>query len=142
LGQFTGLAITAGQRKLVVQELRRHADLIDQQLRIHVALTGALARKLAADRKTLATLGLQREVEAPYIRGKIRSDARWIERRRHYLRQGSGLEGIAQASEVAWKLREAWVALIERRFDELAFRDLLKEVEMLASAAEAARKLD
>lgn len=142
LGQFTGLAITAGQRKLVVQELRRHAELIDQQLRIHVALTGALARKLAADRTTLATLGLQREVEAPYIRGKIRSDARWIERRRHYLRQGSGLEAMAQASEVAWKLREAWVALIERRFDELAFRDLLKEVEMLASAAEAARKLD
>jgi hypothetical protein len=142
LGQFTGLAITAGQRKLVVQELRRHADLIDQQLRIHAVLTGALARKLAADRKTLATLGLQREVEAPYIRGKIRSDARWIERRRHYLRQGSGLEAVARASEVAWKLREAWVALIERRFDELAFRDLLKEVEMLASAAEAARKLD
>jgi hypothetical protein len=142
LGQYTGLAITVVQRKLVVQELRRHADLIDQQLRIHAVLTGALARKLAADRKTLAILGMQREVEEPYIRGKIRSDARWIERRRHYLLQVSGLEAVAQASEAARKLREVWVALIERRFDELAFRDLLKDVEMLASTAEAARTLD
>jgi hypothetical protein len=142
LGQFTGLAISAVQRKLVVQELKRHADLIDQQLRIQAALTGALASKLAADRKTLASLGMQREVEEPYIRGKIRSEAHWIERRRHYLLQGSGLEAVAQASEAAKKLREAWVALIERRFDELAFQDLLKDVEMLASAADAARQLD
>jgi len=142
LGKLTGLTISAVQRKLIVQELKRHADLIDQQLRIHAALTGALASKLAADRKTLATLGMQREVEEPYIRGKIRSDAKWIERRRHYVLQGSGLEAVAQASEAAKKLREAWVALIERRFDELAFQDLLKDVEMLASAADAARELD
>jgi hypothetical protein len=142
LGQYTGLAITAVQRKLVVQELRRHAELIDQQLRIHAALTGALARKFAADRRTLATLGMQREVEEPYIHGKIRGHAKWIERRRHYLLQGNGLGAVAQASEVARKLREAWVALIERRFDELAFRDLLKDVEILASAADAARELD
>ena len=98
--------------------------------------------RLAADRKTVATLGMQREVEAPYIRGKIRSDARWIGRRRHYLLYGSGLGALAQASEAATKLREAWVALIERRFDELAFRDLLKHVEMLVSAVENARKLE
>ena len=142
LGQFTGLAISAVQRKLVFQELKCHADLIDQQLRIHAALTGALASKLAADRKTLATSGMQREVEEPYVRGKIRNDAQWVERRRHYLLQGSGLEAVAQASEAAKKLRETWVALIERRFDELAFQDLLKDIEMLASAADAARQLD
>lgn len=141
LGQLTGLAISAVQRGMIADELREHADLINQQLRIHVALTKALAGKLIADRKSAAYLGAQREVEAPFVNGPLKKEDNWIKRRRHYLILGSGLGSIAEASSAAEKLQKAWVAVVERKFDEMAFQDLLKDTAALVAIAENAKNL-
>ncbi len=141
LGQLTGLAITAVQRGMIANELRERADLIDQQLRIHAALTKVLADKLVADRKSIADLGAQREVEGPFVDGPLRREDNWIRRRRHYLLLGVGMGPMTEASSAAEKLQKAWVAVVEGEFDELAFQDLLKDTAALVAVAENARNL-
>lgn len=141
LGQFTGLAVTAVQRHLVAKEIRERADLIDQQLRIHATLTRALGEKLEADTRSISTLGMQRETEDPFVAGTIKNEQAWTKARRQYLLQAGGVTALEEASEAATKLREAWVAIVTRKFDEVAFQDLLKDVALLVSTVETARKL-
>jgi len=141
LGQLTGLGVAGVQRHMVVREIRERADLIDQQLRIHTVLTRALGEKLEADVKSITTLGMQREVEGPFVAGKIKNEQAWIKARRRHLLRAGGVSTLAEASEAAGKLRQAWLAVVTREFDELAFQDLLKDVALLANKVETVRKL-
>jgi hypothetical protein len=141
LGQLAGLVTKTVQRHYIAKELKARADIIEQQLRIQKEVTRAVAKKLTADLQSIATLGIQREVMSPYVKGKITNESKWIQQRKTYVLAKAGVDTLSSAEQAAAKLQQAWVAVINREFDELAFHDLLKDIETLVSLAETAKAI-
>lgn len=141
LGQLAGLVAKTVQRHYIAKELKARADIIEQQLRIQKEVTRAVAKKLRADLQSIATLGIQREVMSPYVKGKITNESKWIQQRKTYVLAKAGVDALSSAEQAAAKLQQAWVAVIKREFDELAFHDLLKDIETLVSLAETAKAI-
>jgi hypothetical protein len=141
LGQLAGLVVKTVQRHDIAKELKARADIIEQQLRIQKEVTRAVAKKLTADLQSIATLGIQREVISPYVKGTITNESKWIQQRKTYVLAKAGVDALSSAEHAAAKLQQAWVAVINREFDELAFHDLLKDIEALVSLAETARSI-
>ena len=141
LGQLAGLVAKTVQRHYIAKELKARADIIEQQLRIQKEVTRAVAKKLTADLQSIATLGIQREVMSPYVKGRITNESKWIQQRKTYVLAKAGVDALSSAEQAAAKLQQAWVAVINREFDELAFHDLLKDIETLVSLAETAKAI-
>lgn len=141
LGQAAGLVVAGVRERAIARELQARADLIDLQLRIHKELLEALRGKLRADQQSVFDLGYARDVKEPFEAGQIGDSRVWIERRRGYLLMNKDLEALEKAGDVASRLRSAWRASVEGKFDAEAQRDVLKKIDEAVALAESVEKV-
>ncbi len=140
LGQAANLVVAGVRERAIGRELAARADVIDLQLRIHKDLLGALRGKLRADQQSVFDLGYARDVKEPFEEGQVGDARAWIEQRRGYLLMDKDLEALEKASRASSRLRSAWKAYVEGKFDAAAQRDALKEMDEAVALAETLEK--
>src|SRR5262249_23702460 len=139
LSKTARLTVRAVRNRALDRELTARADAIDRELRLQQAMLTALRRKLQADLASIATLGRERDVSRPYVDAAISDSRGWIALRRGYLLAPRGLEALSDPSEAASRLRAAWAAFVEGRFDEAARAGLLADLDEIVAFAESAK---
>jgi hypothetical protein len=139
LSKAARLTVRAVRSRALNRELTARADAIDRELRIQQALLSALRRKLQADLASIATLARERDVTRPFLDATISDPRGWIALRRASLLAPRGVEALSDASDAASKLRSAWAAFVEGRFDEAARAGLMTDLDEIMSFAESAK---
>ena len=139
LSKAARLTVRSVRNRALDRELIARADAIDRELRIQQALLSALRRKLQADIASIATLGRERDVTRPFVEATITDPRGWIALRRGYLLAPRGVEALSDASDAASKLRSAWAAFVEGRFDEAAQAGLMTDLDEIVAFAESAK---
>lgn len=139
LSQAASLAVRGMRNRAIDRERSARAGAIDRELHLQKALLDALRRKLQADLASLATLGRERDVTRPFLDAAIADQRDWIALRRAYLFAPRGTEALSDASDAASKLRAAWAAFVEGRFDEAARAALLADLDAIVSFAESVK---
>ena len=133
------LLVRAVRSKALTRELTLRADAIDRELRLQQAMLEALRRKVQADLTSIATLGRDRDIAHPFVDSLIADERAWIALRRSYLLAPRKVEALSEASDAASKLRSAWTAFVEGKFDEPARAALLADLDSILSFAESVK---
>jgi hypothetical protein len=142
IGKVTTLVVQGVRERAVARELEARANVIDRQLQIHHELLNALRDKIRDDARSVHDLGYARDVRKPFESDQIADARDWISQRRSYLLMDRNIEALEKASDAASRLRSAWKAWVENRFDAAALADALKQVDSavaLAATVKASR---
>src|SRR5215471_4502932 len=133
------LVVRAVRSQALTRELTRRADAIDRELRLQKAMLDALRRKVQTDLASINTLGSERDITRPFLDSIIADERAWIALRRSYLLSPRKVEALSEASDAASKLRSAWAAFVEGKFDEPARAALLADLDSILAFAESVK---
>lgn len=142
IGKAASLVVQGVRERAIARELEARANVIDRQLQIHHELLKALRDKIKDDTRSVYDLGYARDVRKPFETDQIADARDWISRRRAYLLMDRNIEALEKAGDAASRLRSAWKAWVENRFDAAALADALKQVDSavaLAATVKASR---
>jgi hypothetical protein len=141
------LAARAGREAALSRELAARGDVIAKELELERAALDAVRRTIRADAATLRELGLARDVVRPYLENAVGDPSGWIAARRTFVLPADPSEALATASDAASRLKSAWAALVEGRFDAAAWSTVVADageviayVKLLQEARKEARK--
>lgn len=140
ISKTAGLAVRASREAALSRELATRGETIARELQLEQTLLEAVRRMVRADAATVRDLGLARDVVRPYVDGAVSDAPGWIALRRSYVLPPDPSQAIAAAGDAASRLRSAWAALVEGRFDSAAWSAISADSETLASYAELLEK--
>lgn len=123
----------AGREAALSRELARRGDTIARELELERAVLDAVRRMVSADAATIRELGLARDVVRPYVENRVEDPPGWIASRRGYVLPPDPSEALATASDAASRLKTAWAALVEGRYDGAAWSAIAADSEALIS---------
>jgi hypothetical protein len=135
IGKAASLVVRGVRARAIARELEARANVIDRQLQIHHELLRALRDKIRDDARSVYDLGYARDVRKPFEADQIADAREWIGRRRAYLLMDRNVEALEKASDAASRLRSAWKAWVENRFDAAALADVMKQVDSAVAMA-------
>jgi hypothetical protein len=141
LSQTARLSVEAIRRRAIDRELSARAASIDREIQIQQTLLDAVRRKLRADLESVTTLGRARDVARPFVENTVGDPRGWIALRRGYILSAQDTDALKNASDAASKLRAAWKAFVDGRFDETARAGLMADIETMVAYAETVRAL-
>ena len=133
LARTTRLAFRGVRERVLARELELRGDAIGRELHLQQLLLEAVRRQVHADAASISELGLARDVVRPYVEGSVSDPRGWTALRRGYLLPPEPSEILAEAGDTASRLRSAWTALAEGRFDAAAWSALAADADTLAS---------
>jgi len=133
------LVVRGVRRRAIARELEARGALIESELRIQQALLDAVRRKIKADAESVVVLGRERDVTRPFLDNAVTDPRGWIALRRSSLLTPFDMDSLKDASEAASKLRSAWIAFAEGRFDETASQALLADLDAIVGFAESVK---
>jgi len=140
LGKAASLVVQGVREHAIARELAARANVIDHQLQIHQELLQALRNKLKADTQSLFVIGYARDVRKQFETDQIADAKDWISQRRAYILMDRKIDALEIASDAAGRLRSAWKAYVENKFDAAALTDALKQVDSAVALAETVRR--
>ncbi|MDZ4349561.1 MAG: hypothetical protein U1A22_08500 [Xanthomonadaceae bacterium] len=126
------------QSKVLNDELSRHADSIDRELRLQHAALSALADAYTADLEVVAAKTYRDQVALPFAgTGRLPSD--WAKTRASLLQSTLDTSTIQAAADAAGRLRASFVALVENRLGSAGIAALQNDINAILTAIDKSR---
>jgi hypothetical protein len=125
-------AVRRMRSKALEQELRERGEIIEREIALQEAALAAVNQMMQTDRQALIKAGSAELVSSPFARAPELPEA-WLERRRRMLTIESRVPSADAAVKAAAKLREAFIALMERGDTEPSVATLIAQARALAS---------
>jgi hypothetical protein len=120
-------------------ELRQRAGAIANELALQQAALQAIAGMLTVDVQAQMNLEESQEIVAPYARNAALARS-WADARERLLETTAALENADAAAHAAGALRQAFVSLVQNRFDTAALQALFDDIDSVVDVAEAVGK--
>jgi hypothetical protein len=133
ISKTVGLTARAGREAALSRELERRGEVIAKELELERVVLDAVRRLVRADASTIRELGLARDVVRPYVENAVGDPAGWIASRRAYVLPPDPSEALATAGDATSRLKAAWAALVEGRFDAAAWSTIAADAETVIS---------
>ncbi|MDQ3289354.1 MAG: hypothetical protein M3Q42_14100 [Pseudomonadota bacterium] len=134
----TEFVFVAHQSRVLNEELKRHAAVIDHEIRLQQAALQALAEAYAADLQVVASKTYRDEVAMPYA-GAGALGSGWSTTRADLLQSKLDTTAIQAAANAATSLRIGFVALVENRLGSDRIAALQADLDSILSAIESSR---
>jgi hypothetical protein len=126
------------QSKVLNDELSRHADSIDRELRLQQAALSALADAYTADLEVVAAKTYRDQVALPFAgTGRLPSD--WAATRASLLQSTLDTSTVQAAADAAGRLRASFVALVENRLGSAGIAALQNDINAILDAIDKSR---
>jgi hypothetical protein len=121
------------------RELRKRAGAIANELALQQAALHAIAGMLTVDVQEQMNVEESQEIVAPYARNAALARS-WADARERLLETSAALANADAAAHAAASLRQAFVSLVEKRFDAAALQALLDDIDAVVDVAEVVGK--
>ena len=135
VGEAAPLVVGSFKQRALERELRNNASLLERELELQKAFLEALSEGLRDDLETIARIRGADEVAKPYIR-EARLPSSWRKDRQQVLMTSLASASAENAAEAAKKLKETFVALVERRVSPGDFDMLFADIESMIDLIE------
>ncbi len=135
VGSVTQIVVANFKAAALENELKKHGQTIERELDLQHAALSALAREMRVDLQAQIQQQESNDVVMPFVKdGPLPGE--WSNERKEILKSQISLASVDAAADAASKLKIAFVALAEGRFQLVDVPTLLSEVSEVVSLVE------